>query len=764
MHIGSVTLSLLLLNASLPSTSAIGSKKKALDVRFLKLHDHQAKRELFANRGGFQRRGKLFSRVAKSRRPEEALNRVLRAITNGKSLKYASKERLSGMLSMIKLNELEDISKIANGCKAIGPFLAFFERSMLAKFSDTRCIRNMAKEALLADAKGAFVANLPVDWIDKRLIQRIASVLHRASPAFLKAVSKATEYSRYMKPKVLGRMNQEQLQQFTPEFVAAIPKLLQSKGIKQAIPKMNDDAFNQYTGRASFENARAMRAPQVRKFNLKNSDSRCYRFPIGYLTDDVFKEGVDGKCVLSYLSNKRVPGIGRKWSLVKEDFVTGASEEALASVRNIKDKDKKFITSATWNAMLKKSTICENIRGEGVFSSEQQIEASGECFSQLRDGHLMAKILLNPKVSEDIFAYASKRTMERIVHKVDHAEYSGFHLLHYMKADSTRKAAILSHISTKNGNGSHACAAIDSVDIIHKNKNEFAAAPVECFAALSFDITDADREKSPCLLATMDLTEAIEAYADKWPSISKSILAALLKRGIASEISKKTFLLINKDALPAFTGIYVKELSYLSEVPKDHLNRLADDAFAYFDADRFSKAGLDYDKVTNNQLPHISTRVTDALKRVMVRLTSTAVKSLGSRFSKFTALQMEAVPAEAWVGVSEKVFSDIAPEALTRVTITQMNKVEEAARLALTAKQADLIGQDVDEKASPLAAFVPLMNKLDKDTQAILKKRLALKAAAIINQGIKKANSAVGLEIPVNFITIAALTALAFLF
>lgn len=764
MHISSVALSLLLLNVSLPTTSAVGSKKRPLDVRFLKRHDNQAKRELFANRGGFQHRGKLFHRVAKSRHPGRALHRVLHAITNGKSLKHANKDRLAGMLNLVKINELEDIVKIDEGCKAMGPFLAFLERSMLSKFSDTRCIRVMVKEALLADPKGAFVANLPADWIDSRLIQLIAPVLHQASPAFLKVFSKTTEYSRRVKPKIVGKMSQEQLQQFTPEFIAAIPQLLQSKGIRQAIPKMNDDAFSHYTGRVSFENARAMRAPQVRKLNSKNPDSRYYRFPIGHLSDEVFKEAVDGKGVLSYLRNKRVPAIGRKWSLVKEDFVNGASDETLASVRNIRDKDKKFISSATWTAMLRKSTVCENIRGEGVFSSEQQIEASGQCFSQLHDGRLMAKILLNPNVSEEILTYASKRTMERIVHQVGHTEYTGFHILQHMKADSARKAAILSHISTKNSHGTHACAAVDNVDIIHKNKNEFAAAPAECFAALRIDITDADRERSPCLLATMDPTDAVEAYADKWPSISKNILAALLKRGLVGEISKDAFLLINKDALPAFIGIYVKDLPYLSEIPKDRLNRLADDAFAYFDADRFFKAGLDYEKVTDKQLPHISTRITDVTKRVMIRLTSTVVKTLGSRFAKFTALQMEAVPPEAWGGVSEKVFVDIAPEALIRVTLSQMNKVEEKVRLLLTAKQADLIGQDVEEKASPLAAFVPLMDKLDKDTQAILKKRLAVKGAAILNKDGKKTNSAAGLEVSVNSIAIAVLAALAFLF
>ena len=707
-------------------TFSSSTEKDSLAIDFLR-GKKGSEKALFQSKETFRKRGSLFKQLHRARDPVAQLKRVIKAITQGKAYKSLDKKRAQGMFGMLKEEELEEIADIKGGCATIGTYLAFLDNKTLSKISKQSCISSMIEGATRANRQGEFISNIPADWVNAKVVELISPALNYASPSFIKALNNHEEYAKYVKPKTLAKMNKSQLGNFAADFVARIPALLEVE-IPKAIPLMPDDAFSSYRGKVDPKNAKALRRVQVQKFNSKNPEIRCSKLPLARLTSEQFG-GVDGGCVLSYLKQREPAPLGRSWALLKKDWLDGVPEEFFKALKHIDDKDKKFIPAATWDAMLKNTQVCENLCGNGQFSADQQISAGGECFAKLKDIGLMTKILLNPDVSEDIFAFVDKKTINRIETKISGKEISGFQIIPYMKAISSRKETIISLISTQMTSGTHACAAIENVDIIHRAK-EFSAASPDCFAAIRATVTEDDYIKSPCLLNALEPSEAVKAYSGKWSTITQTALTSLLKRGATSEITQDIFLQLNKDALPAFTAEYVIQIDYLKNVPKERLVRLADDAYAQFDGERFAAASLDWEKVTDKQLPHVSVKVSHPNKRVTAQLNAAAVKSFGSRFAKFSALQLEAVSADAWSAVSEQVFPEISHEALSRITASQLTKVGEKVLITLTPKQAEFIGKEVEAKDSPLQIYMELLPKLGANTQTVIKSRIATKMSA----------------------------------
>jgi hypothetical protein len=164
-------------------------------------------------------------------------------------------------------------------------------------------------------------------------------------------------------------------------------------------------------------------------------------------------------------------------------------------------------------------------------------------------------------------------------------------------------------------------------------------------------------------------------------------------------------------------------------------------ANAVFEAIDYAFFGnITFEKVSDKQLPYVSVAVSKPEDRVFVKFTAEQVKNFGPRFSLLSALQLEAIPANAYVSVTEEQFTKLKPEALANVTSEQMEKVDSKVRAKITIDQARQIGSAVaDRKKSPLNAFIPISSSLSKEVREVIEKRTKNGAAALAPTAISLA-------------------------
>lgn len=732
-----VSFALVLLAGSVDA-SGRAAKTNTTVEEFLK-GDQKALAKLWSgDKNEFSNRGDLFARLAgQNKNGAKLFKDGLSELTKGKVGKSIDLKRVGSLLNGISTAELVHIAKIHHACELIGPVLQAFRATTLSAFDNQPCIVAMIEAAKVDLPKGEFVQALPKEWAGiEGVIAAIHSLLHNASVPFLKEMNNECDHAaKLIDDKIWSKMKPEQLKTFTAKFFAKIPNI-GVVNLRKVIPLLADNIFQHFRGPISDTNAGALSSLQFSSFNVAHPASACAQFPLHKATEEQLKT-VTLPCILSYLvSPKRAP-LGSKWSHIRTGWTTGIKEEQAPALRYLFDSDKQHIPTAMWDHMLQSIDICENIVGNGTFKTEQKILASPECLAKIRDNNLIKTILLNPKVDENIFAKVNAAFFESLKVVIGGKEVEGLGILKYIK--SPEKAKIVENISVRMETGEHGCYSINSAEVFHELAAELANASKECLLQLQVSSwSAADLAKSPILLSIYELEDAIKLFGSDWKTISAPAFAQLLKKGVLKSMTLETFNEINLAALSAITSKYLLQIKFIESVTAERMKHFANAVFEAIDYAFFGN--ITFEKVSDKQLPYVSVAVSKPEDRVFVKFTAEQVKNFGPRFSLLSALQLEAIPANAYVSVTEEQFTKLKPEALANVTSEQMEKVDSKVRAKITIDQARQIGSAVaDRKKSPLNAFIPISSSLSKEVREVIEKRTKNGAAALAPTAISLA-------------------------